>query len=65
MREKAARSRRLYRNPRDKVLGGVCSGLAEYAGKFDVVVWRLAFVVLTLIIAPLTEHWDLFMGGIL
>ena len=37
--------RRLYRNPDDKMLGGVCSGIANY---FDVdVVWiRLAFVLL-------------------
>ena len=55
--------RRLYRNPQDKVLGGVCSGLAEYVGRFDVVVWRLAFVVLTLILAPVTDFFDLF-GGI-
>ena len=55
--------RRLYRNPQDKVLGGVCSGLAEYVGRFDVVVWRLAFVVLTLVLAPVTDFFDLF-GGI-
>jgi len=37
--------RRLYRNPNDKVLGGVCSGIASY---FDVdpVLVRLIFVVL-------------------
>ena len=37
--------RRLFRNPDDKMLGGVCSGIANY---FDVdVVWvRLAFVLL-------------------
>jgi phage shock protein C len=38
---------RLYRNPNDKVLGGVCSGLAIY---FDIgpVIIRLIFVVLFL-----------------
>ncbi len=38
-------NRRLYRNPYDKVLGGVCSGLASY---FDVdpVVVRLIFALL-------------------
>jgi len=38
---------RLYRNPNDKVLGGVCSGIANY---FDVdpVILRLIFVVLFL-----------------
>lgn len=39
------KGRRLYRNPYDKVLGGVCSGLASY---FDVdpVVVRLIFALL-------------------
>jgi phage shock protein C len=39
--------RRLYRNPKDKMLGGVCSGLAVY---FDVdpVIIRLIMVVLLL-----------------
>ena len=41
----------------------MCSGLAEYVGRFDVVVWRLAFVVLTLVLAPVTDFFDLF-GGI-
>lgn len=37
--------KRLYRNPNDKIFGGVCSGLANY---FDVdpVITRLIFVVL-------------------
>ena len=40
--------RRLFRNPDDKFLGGVCSGIAAY---FDIdPVWvRLAFVVLSLL----------------
>lgn len=37
-------NRRLYRNENDKVLGGVCSGLANYFG-IDVVVVRILFVV--------------------
>jgi phage shock protein PspC (stress-responsive transcriptional regulator) len=36
---------RLYRNPDNKVLGGVCSGLADYWG-IDPVLFRLLFVVL-------------------
>lgn len=40
---------RLYRNADDKILGGVCSGLANYLG-IDPVVMRILFVVL---IAPL------------
>lgn len=40
-----ASARRLYRNPNDKMLGGVCSGLANY---FDVdpVILRLAFAIM-------------------
>jgi phage shock protein PspC (stress-responsive transcriptional regulator) len=37
--------RRLYRNENDKVLGGVCSGLANYFN-IDVVIARIIFVVL-------------------
>ena len=37
--------RRLYRNPTDKVLGGVCSGLAAYFDS-DPVLLRIVFVVL-------------------
>jgi len=37
--------KRLYRNENDKVLGGVCSGLANYFN-IDVVIARIIFVVL-------------------
>ncbi len=37
--------KRLYRDENNKVLGGVCSGLANYFG-IDVVVMRIIFVVL-------------------
>jgi phage shock protein PspC (stress-responsive transcriptional regulator) len=37
------RRRRLFRNPDSMVLGGVCSGLAEYAG-IDKVIIRLLFL---------------------
>lgn len=37
--------KRLYRNENDKVLGGVCSGLANYFN-IDVVVARIIFVIL-------------------
>jgi phage shock protein PspC (stress-responsive transcriptional regulator) len=39
--------RRLYRNPNDKMLGGVCSGLANYFD-IDPVIVRLIMVVLFL-----------------
>ena len=37
--------KRLYRNENDKVLGGVCSGLANYFN-IDVVIVRIIFVIL-------------------
>jgi len=41
-------NKRLYRDPSDKMLGGVCSGLANFFG-MDPTVIRLAFVLLTLL----------------
>ena len=40
--------KRLYRNPKDKMLTGVCSGLAAYTNS-DPVIWRLLFVLLVLL----------------
>jgi phage shock protein PspC (stress-responsive transcriptional regulator) len=40
--------KRLYRDPDDKLIGGVCSGLASYFGIQDAVWMRLAFALLTL-----------------
>ncbi len=40
-------SRRLYRNPNDKLIGGVCSGVANYFD-IDPVIVRLVFAVLFL-----------------
>ena len=40
--------RKLYRDPDDRVIGGVCSGLAQYLN-IDVVLVRILFVVFTLI----------------
>lgn len=40
-------SRRLYRNPNDKILGGVCSGLANYFD-IDPVIVRLVFAIMFL-----------------
>ncbi|HEY4624587.1 MAG TPA: PspC domain-containing protein, partial [Blastococcus sp.] len=36
----------LYRSRSDKMLGGVCGGLAEYSG-IDALLWRVGFVALT------------------
>jgi phage shock protein PspC (stress-responsive transcriptional regulator) len=43
----AEEPRRLYRSANDKVLGGVCAGLANYL-KIDPVVIRLLFVLVTI-----------------
>lgn len=40
------RGRRLYRDPNDKVLGGICSGFAQYMGGSDPLPWRLLMVFL-------------------
>jgi phage shock protein PspC (stress-responsive transcriptional regulator) len=42
---KGTGQKRLYRNENDKVIGGVCSGLANYFG-IDVVILRVIFLVL-------------------
>ncbi|MCM0059264.1 MAG: PspC domain-containing protein [Algoriphagus sp.] len=41
--------KKLYRNPDDKVLGGVASGLAAYFGIKELLYIRLAFVFLTIV----------------
>nr|MBA3286100.1 PspC domain-containing protein [Nitrosopumilus sp.] len=46
--EKIYVKKRLFRDPDDKVLGGVCSGISKYLG-IDPIWLRLAFVVLTLL----------------
>ncbi len=43
------RNRRLYRDPDDMLLGGVCSGLANYFGFGDPVLWRIIILLLFLL----------------
>ena len=45
------RSRRLYRNPDSRVLGGVCSGMAAYFN-MDTVILRVIFFLLFFLIGP-------------
>lgn len=52
MLEKKA-PRRLYRDPQNTMLAGVCSGMAAYF-KMDVVLMRLIWVVLTFVTSGLT-----------
>jgi phage shock protein C len=42
-------TRKLYRSRTDRKLAGVCGGLAEYFGRTDATVVRVAFVVLALL----------------
>ncbi len=42
-------TRRFYRNADNKMLGGICSGLADYFGVGEVNMWRLAVLVLSFV----------------
>ena len=50
------RNRHLYRDPQNKLLGGVLSGWANYFGTGDPLWWRLGFLGLTL----LMWYFDIF-----
>jgi phage shock protein PspC (stress-responsive transcriptional regulator) len=39
---------RLRRGDTDRMIGGVCGGLADYTG-IDAVLWRVAFIALTVL----------------
>lgn len=43
------RTHRFYRCANDKVLGGVCSGIAAYFNAGDPLIWRLGAIALTLL----------------
>jgi phage shock protein PspC (stress-responsive transcriptional regulator) len=47
-RSGSSTGKRLYRDTDDKVIGGVCSGLAAYFGVSDPLIFRLIFAVLFL-----------------
>lgn len=53
--------KRLYRNPDNKVLGGVCSGIASYAN-IDPVIPRIIFVLplLAIIFTSIFRSWHWF-----
>ena len=57
--------KRLYRDPTNKILGGVCSGLAAYF-KLDVVWFRIIFIGLLAVglsIHGYHGHWDFHSYG--
>lgn len=45
------KGRYLYRDPNDKVLGGVCSGMAQFTGKGTSLGWRLGVILAVFILA--------------
>lgn len=59
------RQKRLYRNIDQRIAGGVCSGIAAYFN-VDVVLIRLAFILLAFIISAITLTGDsnLFATGV-
>ena len=56
------KSKRLFRNMDEKVLGGVCAGLGTYF-RIDKVVFRLFFILLTVL--PFIGHWRIIELGLL
>lgn len=48
--KKTKHNKRLYRNPDDRIVGGVCGGLAKYLN-IDVIIVRISFVIFTLFFA--------------
>ena len=54
------KNRWLYRDPQNKLLGGVLAGLANYLGTGDPLWWRLGFMVLSLYLWYLGE-WALLL----
>lgn len=48
--EQATGPRKFYRDGRDKLVGGVMSGLAHYTGGSDPFPWRIALVILFIVI---------------
>lgn len=59
--EKGKQKKRLYRDPTNKMIGGVCSGLAAYF-KIDVVLIRLLFIGLFLLTSVVLgcDSWHSF-----
>lgn len=45
------KGKRLFRNPKDKVIAGVCSGLAQYLDLKDPAIMRVAFVVIAFLLS--------------
>jgi phage shock protein C len=57
-------TKRLYRDESNKMLGGVCAGLAEYFN-IDVTVVRIAFVLVGLLTHIFTPFWYLILWAVM
>jgi phage shock protein C len=57
-------TKRLYRDESNKMLGGVCAGLAEYFG-IDVTLVRIGFVLVGLLTHVFTPFWYLILWAIM
>ena len=60
--KKSWKSKRLFRNMDEKVLGGVCAGLGAYFG-LDKVLFRIFFILFTVI--PFIGDWEIAHIGLL
>lgn len=61
------KGRYLYRDPNDKVLGGVCSGMAQFTGKGTSLGWRLGVILAVFILAGMGKliHLELVWAVLL
>ncbi len=49
------KGRYLYRDPNDKVLGGICSGMAQFTGKSSSLGWRLGTILAIFVLMGISE----------
>ena len=54
----ALRGRYLYRDPTNKILGGVCSGVARFMGSDSPTLVRIATIILTFLLFPLSNWFN-------
>ena len=59
------KGRDLYRNPKDKVFGGVCSGLAQFTGKGTSLVWRLGTLLALFLFLALGQYMHISFAWML
>ena len=59
------KGRYLYRNPKDKVLGGVCSGMAQFTGRGTSLIWRLGTIVAFFVFLGLGEYVHIGLAWLL